>query len=177
MQKSMQLNKSNCRKQQQDCAGVAIISIGNVLRQDDGIGFAVLDRLCEEITYPFCRFDLDCYSNHLIDCLKGHNLAIIVDSTLNQGNPGNVTLIDLNAAIKHRQTLRLNSCHTLSLLDELQLAQWQSQLPEKLYFFGVEANNTDWTEGLTPVLQKKLPLITQQLKEALDILSTSNSHA
>lgn len=175
MSKRLQ-NVDHCERNA-NCNGTALVSIGNTLRQDDGIGQAVLDNVVKEDKHQFCRFDLGGYSINLIDCLKGHNLAIVIDSTINQGNPGKVTFLDLNEAVRRRQTLQLNSCHGLSLVDELQLAQWRYDLPSKLYFFGVEADSTDWTEGLSSSLESQLPTITEQLTEALNRLNESNTHA
>lgn len=178
MQKITKLYDLNtCSARKTGCTGVALVNIGNVLRQDDGVGQAVLDKLSESYKDKFCRFDLGTYSSHLIDCLEGHDMAIVIDATLAEGNPGKVTVLDLNKAIGERQALKLNSCHGFSLLDELQIAKWHGHLPPVLYFFGIETNNTDWTEGLTPSLKAALPQITEQLRETIKTLSQGESHA
>lgn len=167
---------TDCAKHNQ-CNGLVLVSIGNTLRQDDGIGQAIIDRLEQDGTVNFCRYDLGTYSNYLIDCLKDHDTAIIIDSTLNAGCPGKVTVFDLNQLISKRQTLKLNSCHGFSLLDELQIANWQGSLPQRLIFFGIEANNCDWTDRLTSILKEKIPDITKQLLSVIVSMSEANNNA
>lgn len=159
------------------CNGTVLVSIGNALRQDDGIGQALIDNLVEEGSTDFCRFDLGTYSNYLLECLKGHDKAIVIDSTADTGNPGKVTVLNLNEVIRKRQALKLNSCHGFSLMDELQLARWQQDLPTKLLFFGVEANGCDWTEGLTSLLKERLNAITKQLQSVIASLTEVTNNA
>lgn len=157
--------------------GMVLISIGNQLRQDDGIGPVLLDNLPQTDTVSFCRFNLGSYSSYLLDCLKGHDRAIVIDSMVKSGQPGKITLLDLNELIAKNQTLKLNSCHGFSLLDELKLARWQGDLPQTLYFFGIEADSCNWTEGLTPTLKEKIPTISTQLQNLMASMNKVTSHA
>lgn len=142
---------------------LALITIGNSLRGDDGIAARLCDALPESALLDVCRFDLGPYTGFLKDCLYGHKAAIIIDSTQNGTAPGTVTIIDLDAMLEREAIINLNSCHGFSLADELRIAKQYGALPEQLVFFGVEVENVDWTENISTKLQDMLPLLVQDL--------------
>lgn len=142
---------------------LALITIGNSLRGDDGIAARLCDALPESALLDVCRFDLGPYTGFLKDCLYGHKAAIIIDSTQNGTAPGTVSIIDLDAMLERQSIINLNSCHGFSLADELRIAKQYGALPERLIFFGVEVENVDWTENLSTKLKDMLPLLVQDL--------------
>ena len=146
-----------------DPQGLALITIGNSLRGDDGIASALCDALPSAATADACRFDLGSYTGHLADCLPGHSAAIIIDATRNGTAPGTVSLADLGASSDITSPLNIRSCHGFSLADELRLAKRLSQLPERIVFFGVEVSNVDWSDKVTPTLEKILPQLVNKL--------------
>lgn len=158
--------------------GLAIITIGNSLRTDDGIAAALCDALPHHSLRGVCRFDLGVNTSGIGHCLTGHKAAIIIDATCNGVDTGTVTLLDLNAAISKRTSLEIKSCHGLSLFDELRLAKQTIELPERMVFFGVEVSDTHWSDGLSQDLQGEIPTLTKGLSKLVHrIMETLNKDA
>ncbi|HEY9715692.1 MAG TPA: hydrogenase maturation protease [Chroococcales cyanobacterium] len=159
-------------------AGLALVTIGNSLRSDDGVALALCDALPHRIKSTICRFDLGSHIEHLAACLKGHHSAVVVDSTQNGSEPGTVSILNLALLLESTSPLRVESCHGLSLADELRLAKREVRLPDRLIFFGIEANDVSWSESLTPALQQKLPGLVKHLSSLLEkILESLKRHA
>lgn len=148
-------------------SGIALITIGNPLRKDDGIASIVADGLSLDVKEELCRFDLETYSQFLMDCLVYHQVAVIIDATAEKGKAGELTILDLTAAMELKNNIDVKSCHGLSFMDELKMARNQNFLPEKVYFFGIEAENTDWGKGLSMELETKKEELTKRLEQFL----------
>lgn len=147
--------------------GIALVAIGNSLRRDDAVAQVVADGLSDEVQEELCRFNLESYSQFLLDCVVYHEVAVIVDATKGDGNSGDVTIIDLAESLHNGTPLKVQSCHGLSFMDELKIADKNSCLPAKIYFFGIEAADTDWGEGLSPELEAKKSILSNRLEQFL----------
>lgn len=150
--------------------GVALVTIGNSLRKDDAIAKLVAEALSDSTQNELCRFDLESYSQFLLDCVVFHEVAVIVDATRGQGKTGDVCIIDLADVVHNDTKLKVESCHGLSFLDELKIADKTNCLPDKIYFFGIETGDTDWGEGLSPEMEAKRTTISKRLEEFLKSL-------
>lgn len=148
-------------------SGIALITIGNPLRKDDGVASIVADGLSLDVKEELCRFDLESYSQFLMDCIVYHQVAVIMDATGEQGTAGEVTILDLTAALDRKNNVDVKSCHGLSFMDELKMARHENFLPDRVYFFGIEAENTDWGKGLSMELETKKEELTQRLEHFL----------
>lgn len=163
---------------QSSAAGLAIITIGNQLRADDGIAAALCDALPLHSLQGVCRFDLGVSTSRIAECLAGHKAAIIIDATCNGTGAGTVTLVDLNAAINRSAPLEIKSCHGFSLFDELRLAKQTIELPKRMVFFGVEVADTQWCDALSPDLKEEVPGLAKGLSKLVHrILETLNKNA
>lgn len=152
-------------------SGIAIVSIGNPLRHDDGIAFRIVESLSPWVKEEVCCFNLETYSQFLIECIAHHEVAVIVDATSKQNSVGDVGILDLNkmleSHINAKVNLRINSCHSFAFSDELKLAQNAGRLPDKLFFFGIEIADTTWGQGLSQELELKVDAIRDQLESFL----------
>ncbi len=158
------ISNGHCQHSHQaEPSGLALITVGNSLRGDDGIGSSLCDVLPESVMKDVCRFDLGSYTGYLHECLVGHKAAIIIDSTKNGTAPGTVSLMDLAAMLDRATVMNVSSCHGFSLADELRIAKHYGTLPKRLIFFGVEVDAVDWTERLSSALEQKLPQLVQNL--------------
>lgn len=142
-------------------SGLALITIGNSLRGDDGIAARLSSMLPAGM--DVCKYDLGCYTGLLSDCLSGHKAAIIIDSTQNATAPGTVSILDLRAMLDRATILNVRSCHGFSLADELRIAKNNGTLPKRIIFFGVEVDAVEWTERLSRTLELKLPQLVNNL--------------
>lgn len=150
--------------------GVALVTIGNSLRKDDAIAKLVAEALSDSTQNELCRFDLESYSQFLLDCVIFHEVAVIVDATKGQGKTGDVTIVDLADVVHNNAKLKVESCHGMSFLDELKIGDKTECLPDKVYFFGIEVGDTDWGEGLSQQMEAKRSEISKRLDQFLKSL-------
>jgi hydrogenase maturation protease len=143
--------------------GLALVTIGNSLRGDDGIA-AILSRcLPEPIAKDVCRFDLGAHSGFLEDCLACHKAAIIIDATSNGTAPGTVSIADVSHILNQASPLNFRSCQGFLLADEVRSAKKRGKLPTRIIFFGVEIDKTEWNDKLSADLAAKLPKLVSKL--------------
>lgn len=144
-------------------AGITLVTIGNPLRKDDAIGQIIAQELPTLVREELCCFDIESYSQFLLDCLAFHEIAVIVDATKYHGHAGEINIIDLGEVLENNKTLKVESCHGLSFVDELKMFKNNYQLPDKLYFFGIETKDTGWGEGLSKELEIDKAAICERL--------------
>lgn len=164
MQTVKKLQNHQClHSKAKQAEGLALITIGNTLRSDDGAASYLCDALSAHVLNGVCRFDLGSYTGFLADCLAGHKAAIIIDSTSNGNRPGTVSIIDLGAMVSKSTPMNISSCHGFSLADELRLAEKHNKLPKRIIFFGVEISKADWNEHLSNALKDTIPVLVSNL--------------
>jgi hydrogenase maturation protease len=153
-----------CGHSAQESEGLlAVITIGNSTRGDEGIAEAVCNALPKSALNGVCRFDLGMQTACLGQCLSGHKAAIIIDSTQNGSAPGTVSIIDLSSLLNKATPIKLDARHGLSLADELRMAKKMGHIPARLIFFGVEVDDTSLSDGLSTALNEKVPHLARQL--------------
>jgi hydrogenase maturation protease len=159
-------------------AGLAVIAIGNTLRADDGIGKLLSEKLPEPLSDQVCRFNIESTTQLVTNCLHCHKAAIIIDAMFSGGKPGESTVIDLHAVVRQTKAGVVNSCHGLSIIDELRIASLTSNLPDRLVFFGIEAECADWGAGISESVKERFPELVLELgKVTQDLLDEAASHA
>jgi len=143
--------------------GLAMITIGDSFRGDDGVAYALCKLLPKSTLQDVCQFHLGTHTEHLATCLQNHKGAIIVDSTSNGTAPGTVTILDLGAVVALATPLNIQSCHGLLLADELRIAKKLATLPERLIFFGIEVDRVERDARLSSAVREKLPRLERNL--------------
>jgi hydrogenase maturation protease len=156
--------------------GLALVSIGNNLRTDDGVAAAVCKALPKPLLDHICTFDLGPYTYFLVDCLAGHKAAIVVDATWSAKQAGAITVIDLTELIRTNSPIKLSSSHGLSLVDELRIGARRHLIPDTVIFLGIEGASTDWGESLSNELATWLPDITAQVKSLVEAILKDGQH-
>lgn len=161
-----------------DPQGLALITIGNTLRGDDGIAAHLCDTLSENDLKDVCRFDLGTYTSYLATCLAGHRAAIIIDATNNGTAPGTVSILDLNQLLDRTSPLSIKCCHGFSIADELRLVKRQGRLPKRIIFFGVEIDCVEYDTKLSAPLKSTLAHLNGNLSRLVSqVLSTLKREA
>lgn len=146
--------------------GLALVSIGNSSRRDDGVADIVCSRMKKRYGDKVCRFDLGTHTGYLPDCLSGHAVAIIVDATSNGLGAGSLTICELQSDSIYK--IDIAASHAVSWWDEIRLSGERIKMPESMTFFGIEVADSRWGEGLSAVLMSKLPEVSEKLAEVID---------
>lgn len=137
-------------------AHVAIIAIGNEYRRDDGVGMVALRRLTDVIPPETDLTCVDGEPSRLMDAWAGSRLAILLDAALCvPAHPGRI----------HRSTVigvdgpASTSSHGLGVPEAVELARVLDRLPERLVVLTVEAADTGYGSGLSPLVEAAVPAL------------------
>ncbi|WP_329600055.1 hydrogenase maturation protease [Streptomyces pseudovenezuelae] len=150
---------------------IAVIGVGNEFRRDDGVGWAVLDRLRERATerpLPPGTVLATCDGDpaRLIGLWEGAGLAVVVDAAhAHPGTPGRVHRLELDAGqLAHPPT---TSSHGLGLGEAVELARVLGVLPDHLVVYAVEGADSALGTGLSPAVAAAVePLVRAVESEA-----------
>lgn len=147
-------------------ARIAVMCVGNRLMLDDGVGPAVFDELVEHWDIPdnIELLDLGCLSLAMIERVREFDLLITVDAVDDSGEaPGTILRYAPEAMARH---VGINaSLHDLKLIDLFDAASLLGYHAEGLCL-GMQVENAspaEATEGLTPAVHSKLPLLVDIL--------------
>ena len=143
---------------------LALVTVGNTLRADDGVGRRLLANLPSDIKDSICMFDAGIYTSSIPLFIDGHKTGIVLDAfkgAVDDSDPDSV-VIDISD-LSTTRTLSLDRTHAISWLNELVLCRETVTLPARLLFFGVSAVETGWSEGLSVPMTLKLQHLTDTL--------------
>jgi len=132
----------------------AIISLGNTLRRDDGIGIIVLKSLLkfyrqEGIDY----LDFGSASFDLINRIRNYDTVLLIDG-INAGlSVGEVKIFELTE-IEYNSNVSFTSTHEFNLKNIFELVK-NLGLKTKIYVAGIQVEDTSYGEGLSEVLKNK----------------------
>ena len=146
-------------------ASILVLGLGNTLLRDDGVGPALLERLCEsedrwqgEVEF----LDGGTQGLALLGRLSGRRALIIVDAMR----------LDAPAGTVHRLTLpelqgltpgRASSGHEGNAGELLAAAQLLDELPDRVFVVGVEPETISTGLGLSSSVQQALPDASDQV--------------
>ncbi len=145
---------------------VAVVGVGNILLQDEGIGIHVIRALQKVIGD---RSDVELIDGGTSpDALLGLEAVprlILVDATRGGGPPGSIYRFHPSDISVEYQTI--TSLHQMGLLDSLKMMQLSGNQPDEIIIIGVEPKEIDWGLELTPELREKLPQIVTAVMDDL----------
>jgi len=148
--------------------GTAVVGVGNILMGDDGIGIVVVERLRAEAALPQGTELYDA-GTALLDVLPlaaRKSRMILVDSCRAGGTPGTVYRSVLYPDDLQTAPPR-HSLHDLDAVHALRLHRLSGGRLGEVVLIGVEPAEIVQREGLSPVLQKRLPDIVRAVRNEL----------
>jgi len=153
--------------------GMLVLSLGNPLRGDDGVGSAVLEALSASTILPEDVILLDGYRGGLLNALlcQEYKRVIVVDAALLGGLPGSWRRFTLDDA-KLAQ-IDLSSCKTLhnaSLAEVLSLAEALDLTLPEVVIFGVQPKEIEWSLNLSEPVCKIVPDVCAAILNDLEII-------
>lgn len=142
-----------------------VIGVGNAFRRDDGVGWAVLDRLRERAEHrplPPGTVLATCDGDpaRLIGLWESAGLAVVVDAAhAHPGTPGRVHRLELDDGLASRTST--TSSHGLGLGEAVELARVLGLMPGRLVVYAVEGADGAFGTGLSPAVAATVePLVT-----------------
>ncbi|MFI6010172.1 hydrogenase maturation protease [Streptomyces sp. NPDC051243] len=150
---------------------IAVIGVGNEFRRDDGVGWAVLARLCErgedrpllpDVDLAIC----DGEPGRLIGLWEGAHLAVVVDAAhAHPGTPGRVHRLELDAGLLAQPAT--TSSHGLGLGEAVELARVLGLLPERLIVYAVEGAESELGTGLSPAVADAVEPLVRAVEDEI----------
>ncbi len=155
-------------------APILVMAVGNILRQDDGVADAVLNRLAEmELPENVELFDAGTSAIDLMEIFNQRDQLIVIDA-VRGGQPAG-TLYRFSPQEVEEHALPMNSLHQVGLLETLRLGELVDCKPRSTVVLGVQPGETGLGIGLTPPVEaavdKTVSLVLEEIDKAEQALA------
>ena len=140
-----------------------VLGLGNPLCQDDGVGVVAVARLLERwSTGPGVKMlEGGTLGLWLLPLLESYRTVLLLDAIRADGEPG--TLVRIEGEEVARAAAHRLSVHQVGVGDLMDAAQLRGTLPPKLTLLGVVPEAVSLGLGLTPRVERALPLLIQRV--------------
>lgn len=149
-----------------DSAGesqIVLIGIGNEFRGDDAVGLHIARRLAKMNLPGVKVLELSGEGAALMEAWQGADTVFLFDA-VSTGKNSAGTIYRLDA---HVETIPADffhySTHRFGAAEAVELARELGQLPPRLVILGIEGENFDYGEELSPAVEKALPKLINQI--------------
>ena len=151
-----------------------VIGIGNRYRGDDAFGILVAQELAREALPNVSCLLHDGEPAGLMECWQEAERVILIDAVSSGATPGDVFRFDL-ARQAVPEEFNLYSTHAFGVPQAVELARALGKLPSKIDFIGVEGENFDSGETLSPPLEMAKEAIVAELLTLLEIKESTGA--
>lgn len=131
-----------------------VLSLGNPLRGDDGVGTAVLTMLA---AYPIIPPEVVLQDGgtpglETVLLLEGYEKVIIIDAADMGLSPGEWRRFS-SAKLAAQEANLKGTLHQAGLAEALELAEALGMLPDEVVVYGVQPTEIGWEPGLSAVVE------------------------
>jgi len=155
---------------------IGIIGIGNPLRQDDGIGILLLQKLIErkdELPLYVEYVDGGTGGMNLLHQLVRFDIVLIIDAANINKEPGETQLLSIDDIISQKIPITI-STHESDIMKIIQVSKTLDESPEKLFIFGIQPKNTSFGDDLSFELKQKMQTISDKLFNEIQLIIKNN---
>ncbi len=147
---------------------IRVLGVGNVLHQDDAVGPYVVAAFESAYDVPAGVeiVDIGTPGLDMIPYVSGVDRLIVVDTVNAKGVPGELRLYDRNGILARMPQPRLGP-HDPSLKSALLTAEFAGDGPGEVLLIGIVPGGVKNQVGLTPAVQRAVPIALQQVVAAL----------
>jgi hydrogenase maturation protease len=156
-------------EQQVPIPGTLVMGVGNLLLGDDGVGIRAIQRLAERnLPANVSVVDAGTPGWGLPAWFEGQKKVIIVDA-VRMGEPPGAWKRFNPEAVRLLASGDVFSLHEPGLANGLALAEALGNLPEEIVIYGIEPDQCDIAQELSPAIQQALdPLVEEIFAEILN---------
>jgi hydrogenase maturation protease len=151
-------------------ATTLILSLGNPLRADDGVGAAVVEALREHQLPPDVELiDGGAPGLETVLYFEGRSRVIVIDAAdmgLESGEWRRFTLADIR--LKSNDMALRGTLHYAGLAEAISLAEAMDALPAELVIYGVQPESLDWQAGLSEAVSIAAEEVAWQIADEFD---------
>jgi hydrogenase maturation protease len=145
---------------------VVCIGIGSDFRQDDSVGLRVAEVLNDR-KLPGVRVSSHSREGFsLLNTWDGTEAVILIDAVSSGAKPGTVFRFVADS-IPIPRDIFLQSTHSISVGEAIELAQTMNQLPPWCIVFGIEGERFDFGTSLTPAVAEAVPLLVDMIVKTI----------
>jgi len=154
---------------------IVVVGVGQSLRGDDAVGVLAVQAWQESFPNTLDHYDVRAETTELpglslLESLSGADNGIIVDAVNNGRPPGEIYVLDeqVLAAFKGGSGF----AHGWGVAETIQLGRnlKRDDLPPHIWIIGVEANQFDVGEPLSPAISENLPAIASTIEQLVNRL-------
>jgi hydrogenase maturation protease len=158
VEKSSQL----LRKETAMSSPTLVIAIGNVYRNDDGVGPAVIRMLQAKGLADTSCLESNGDGAALIEAWTAADKVILIDAVASGAKPGTIHRLDALAQ-PLPACLAFPSTHAFGVAEAVQLAHALRQLPTSLLLYGIEGKNFAVGTTLSPEVEAAAHEVVEQI--------------
>ncbi len=152
---------------------IAVMGIGNILMQDEGIGVHIIKELEKYDFNPhIALIDGGNMGMDLLSFFYEHDKMLIVDAVDFEEKPGFIDTIE-NDDILALFTTKM-SMHHLGLKDVLSYAKLLDQTPEDLCLIGIQPEKVELDMQLSQTISSKIDTLTHLVLQKLKTWGVSS---
>jgi hydrogenase maturation protease len=147
-----------------------ILSLGNTLRGDDGVGAAIIHELATSASLPknVCLIDGGVAGLRVLFLIQDAASVILIDAADLGREPGEWERFHLNGHLLERWMVKRSSCsHNFGLEDAISLGSSLNLLPPTFVIYGIQPFHIGWSIGLSDCIQRVIPAICSDILKLL----------
>ncbi|WP_170932729.1 HyaD/HybD family hydrogenase maturation endopeptidase [Desulfosporosinus sp. FKB] len=145
---------------------IGILGLGNSIRQDEGVGIHLLERLRNDLPPEIVLLDGGTDGLRLLEFVENTKRLIVLDAVEAGKKPGEVVVWRGDDVPKY--TSNKLSVHQMNFAEVLYWAGFQGCSPDEIVVIGVQPENLDWGTELTETLQRSIPEALNQVHACLE---------
>lgn len=133
---------------------VLVVSLGNVLMKDEGIGVHLLEALRRNAPEGLEFLDSGNSGMRILHSLEGRRRVLFLDCAFMDLPPGSMRVFT-PAEVRTRKVLPRLSLHEGDLMQTLEMAERLGILPPEVILVGFQPGSVEPGEGLSPPLRER----------------------
>lgn len=156
--------------QQTPSPNVLVLGVGNMLLTDEGVGGRVAEEILRQFKIPAGVEVIDggTMGMDLLPYIDDRTHLFIVDAIKTKQTPGHAVRLPLDDPPAFFRTLI--SPHQLGMAEVLGVAKLTDNLPPNIVLFGMEPVSLETAIGLTPEVERNVPILVQMVRDELTSL-------
>ncbi len=140
--------------------GVVVIGVGNPWRGDDGVGWAVIDRVEGALAGQAELVHATGEATELVEAWSGADLAVVVDAVRSGATAGTVHRdVGFDALTPTGPV----SSHGLGVIEAVELGRVLGRLPGRLALFGIEGRTYELGRALSGAVAAAVVQVVDQV--------------
>jgi len=154
--------------------GIAVLSLGNPLRGDDGIGSRIIEHLQTHPRLPgdVTLIDADMLRPEFLLCMNNYRRVLFIDAVEIGQQAGEWTRIELRVRKINPDFFKcLFSSHDLHLTDLIVMGCALNLWPPSIELYAVQPAQFGWGTSLSKRVQEAIPFIDDEIVRNLSCAS------